>query len=108
MLRGEVWWVDFDPSCGSEIQKTRPAVIVSNDVSNRVMARVQVIPLSGNVANIYPSEALVTVGDVQSKAMADQLATADKKRLKKLMGQLSAPDMRAVERVMKIQLGLSL
>jgi mRNA interferase MazF len=33
MLRGEVWWVDFDPSLGSEIRKTRPAVIVSNDAS---------------------------------------------------------------------------
>jgi mRNA interferase MazF len=36
MLRGEVWWVDFDPSLGGEVQKTRPAVIVSNDASNSV------------------------------------------------------------------------
>lgn len=106
MIRGEVWWVEFDPAIGSIIRKTRPAIIVSNNAANRHMTRVQVIPLSSNVERIYPSETVVTLAGQKSKAMADQLMTADKKRLKKLLGNLSQADMRAVDTMMKIQLGI--
>lgn len=106
MKRGEVWWVSFDPAVGSEIRKTRPAVIVSNDAANRHMARVQVIPLSSNVDRIYPSETVVTLAGQKSKAMADQIMTADKLRLKELLGKLSQADMRAIETVIKVQLGM--
>lgn len=106
MKRGEVWWVSFDPAVGSEIRKTRPAVIVSNDAANRHMARVQVIPLSSNVDRIYPSETVVTLAGQKSKAMADQIMTADKLRLKELLGKLSQADMRAIEVVIKVQLGM--
>ena len=106
MNRGEVWWVEFDPAVGSEIRKTRPAVIVSNDTSNRHLARVQVMPLSSNVERIYPSETVVTFAGQRSKVMADQIMTADKRRLKTLMGRLSQADTQSVERIVKLQLGL--
>ncbi len=106
MKRGEVWWIEFDPSVGSETRKTRPAVVVSNDTANRYMARVQVIPLTSNVERVYPSETVVTIAGQKSKVMADQIMTADKSRLKKVLGKLSQADMHAVEVIIKVQLGI--
>jgi mRNA interferase MazF len=106
MNRGEVWWVSFDPSIGGEIRKRRPAIVVSNDASNRALNRLQVIPLTSNVERLYPCEAYVTLNGEQRKAMADQIATASKKRLHDRIGRLSAADMTAVERAIRVQLDL--
>jgi len=106
--RGDIWWVDFDPAIGSEIRKTRPAVIVSNDSANAALNRVQVVPLTSSTGRVYPSEAVVSAGGQQSKAMADQLTTVSKERIKRRLGALSRADMQAVDRVIKIQLGLPL
>jgi mRNA interferase MazF len=60
MKRGEVWWINFDPSVGGEIRKQRPAVIVSNDAANHFLNRVQIVPLTSGVGKLYPSETYVT------------------------------------------------
>ena len=106
MKRGDIWWVNFDPSLGGEIQKTRPAVIISNDIANHYLNRVQVIPLTTQVGRLYPSEAYVMLKGTQSKAMADQITTVSKLRLITQAGQLSPADMRHVERAISVQLGL--
>ena len=106
MQRGEVWWVEFDPAVGSEIRKTRPGIIVSNNAANRNLTRVIVVPLTSNSARIYPGEARVSVAGAQSKAMADKIMTADKVRLKSRIDALSKADMLAVEYAIRVQLAL--
>ena len=106
MNRGDVWWVNFEPSIGGEIRKKRPAIIVSNNAANKYLNRVQVIPITSNTDRLFPSEAYVTVAGKKGKAMADQLATVSKQRLSKCIGSISDDEMNMVVEAIKTQLDL--
>ena len=89
-----------------EIKKTRPAVVISNDLANQFSNRVQVLPITSNVDNIYPCECKILTKKISGKAMADQIMTVSKERLYKKLGSLKESEMLSVERIIKIQLNL--
>jgi mRNA interferase MazF len=103
--RGEVWLVSFDPAVGGEIQKTRPAVVLSNDTANALLNRIQVVPVSSQVSRLYPAEAYITLNGERRKAMADQLTTVSKLRLIRRLGNLLPEDIGSVVRAICVQLG---
>ena len=107
MDRGEVWWVNFDPSVGEEIIKTRPAVIVSNDDSNVVVKRFQVVPFTTRLDRLYPGDVYLAFNGLRQKAMANQLTTVSTLRFRNMMGVLPTEDLRLIEEAIIFQLDLS-
>ena len=106
MKRGEVWWVNFEPSVGGEAQKIRPAIIVSNDASNRHLNRLQVVPVTSNVSRLYAGESYVTVKGQPRKAQANLLTTVSKGRLRSRLDAVSGLEMDGVARAISVQLDL--
>lgn len=106
MRRGEVWWVNFDPSEGMEIQKRRPAVILTVNALNKARGTVVVAPLSTSARPRPPIVIpLPSAGD-NSVAVCDQLCAADKRRFGKKIGDLSTADLATLTESVKIVLGL--
>lgn len=95
--RGEVWWVDHDPTRGSEIRKTRPAVVLSADGLNRARRTVVVVPLSTGPAVRPPIVVGTPSAGPDSVAVCDQVRAVDKARLTRRDGVLAGADLRAVE-----------
>jgi mRNA interferase MazF len=104
--RGEVYWTDFSTARGGEIGKTRPAIVVSNNTANRVLNRIQVVPLTTNTRRVLPGETIVHLNGVPNKAMADQITTVTKERVGDYVGAIDDADMRRVDRTLIVQLGL--
>jgi mRNA interferase MazF len=104
--RGDVYWVNLDPVVGSEIRKTRPAVVVSNDSCNRHGAHVVVVPITSNVDSLYPGEAMVEVKGKPGRALGDQIRSIDKRRLRTPTGRLTAKEMSRVDEALAITLDL--
>jgi mRNA interferase MazF len=104
--RGDVYWVNLDPTIGSEIRKTRPTVILSNDIQNKMGIRYVVGPITSQVKRVYPFEALVKVKGKKAKVLLDQIRTIDSKRLGKLINHLSAHELNDVGKALKLVLSI--
>ena len=105
--RGDVYWVTLDPVIGTEIRKTRPAVIVSNDSCNTYGSRVVVLPLTSNVSSLYPGEAHILVKGKQARALGDQVRSLDKRRLYRRIGRVTADELRHIDDALRITLDLT-
>lgn len=104
--RGDIYRVALDPALGTEIRKTRPAVIVSNDSCNAFGMRVVVLPVTSNVRTIYPGEAMIEVQGKPARVLGDQIRSIDKTRLRSRLGRLTADEMRGVDDALRLTLAL--
>jgi mRNA interferase MazF len=91
--RGDIFLVDLDPVVGSELSKTRPAVVLQNEFANRTSPTVTVVPLSSRVDRVFPFQVLIPAGEggleKDSKALCEQIRTLSRKRLRQRLGSLS-------------------
>ncbi len=111
MRRGEIYYADLSPTVGSEINKRRPVLIVSNDANNRAGGTITVLPITSNVSRIYPFEVLLSPRESglpkPSKIQAQQIRTISKDRLRgNLAGALGPAPMRRVENAIRLHLDL--
>ena len=104
--RGDIYWVALDPTRGSEIKKTRPAVILSNNSCNTYGSRVVVLPITSNTDSLYPGEAIITVNGKPARVLGDQIRSLDKSRLRTRIGSLNVDELAEVEDAVLITLDL--
>lgn len=104
--RGDVFWVVLDPALGTEIRKTRTAVVISNDSCNRYGSRVVVLPITSNVESLYPGEARIEVRGAPARVLGDQIRSIDKTRLRSRIGRLTKQELLSVENAVQITLDL--
>ena len=104
--RGDVYWVFLDQAIGSELQKTRPAIIVSNNAANEISTRIIVAPITSAITRIYPFETPVTIQGRKGKALLDQIRSLDKRRLSNKIASLDDSTMEQVDIALKIALEL--
>ncbi len=109
--RGEIYITALDPALGHEIKKTRPALVIQNDVTNRYGMTTIVAAITSRVSNPpYPNEVVIESAAsglaVTSTVRLDQIRTVDRKRLLKKLGRVNEPQMRKVDEAISISLGL--
>lgn len=108
--RGEIWLVNFDPTVGSEINKTRPALIIQNNIAN-TYSPVTIVAAITSVKTqdkIYPTEVLIKAGQrglpTDSLILLNQIRTIDKVRLVKKIGNVTTAHLKQVSRAIEISL----
>jgi mRNA interferase MazF len=100
--RGDIFWVTLDPTIGSEIQKTRPAVIVSNDYQNQYSTLVIIAPITSKMNKMLPFDVPVEIAGKKGRILLDQVRPIDKKRLSKQMALCEQKTMQLIDAALKI------
>ena len=115
MRRGEVWWADLEPERGAEANKRRPVIIVSNDGVNQRADKlgrgvVTVVPLTSNIANVYPFQVLLTTEDTgllrDSKVQCEQVRSVDVTRLVERVGRVPRGTLAQIDQALRVHLDL--
>lgn len=104
--RGDIWWVNLDPTIGSEIKKRRPCVVISTNAINRIRSTPVVVPLSSSPDAAPPVIISVPSAGPHSVAVLDQIRAVDKRRFVSKSGVLSASDLADLEVAAKLVLEL--
>jgi len=108
--RGKIYLASLDPSFGSEISKTRPVLVVSNDLNNKHSSTVSILPITSNIDKVFPFDVYVEKGEGNlpkpSKIKADQIRTIDKMRIVKEIGELTNSRMDEIENAICIHLSI--
>ena len=108
--RGDILLIEFDPTRGSEIQKTRPGVVVTNNIANTFGRRLLVVPLtSQRIDQIYAHEVLVEKSkglSKNSKALVSQMRSVDRSRIKSKLGKVQTSTLKNIDVALKLHLGL--
>ncbi|MFC1567018.1 type II toxin-antitoxin system PemK/MazF family toxin [bacterium] len=104
--RGDVYWVKLDPVIGTETKKTRPGLILSNNIGNEVSSRVIIAPITSKIKNVYPFETSITINKKSNKVMLDQIRVIDKQRLDNFIDAISDKEMVDVEKSLRLVLDL--
>ena len=99
--RGEIWWVNLDPTRGAEIRKQRPCVVISANAINRWRATPVVVPLSASAQDAPPVVVSVPSAGKDSVAVVDQVRAVDRSRFVSSGGKLSPKDLVALEGALK-------
>ncbi len=99
--RGEIWWVQLNPTRGSEIAKTRPCVVMSSNILNERRRTVVVVPLSSSPRPGPPLLVPVNCAGRNAVAVLDQLRAVSKERLENRMGELTAKEMKTIEQALR-------
>ena len=108
--RGEIYYVNFDPTVGIEIKKTRPALIIQNDVGNTYSQATIVAAITSTSKEVSPYEVFLKSGEgglqKDSIVLLNQIRTIDKRRLGRRLGMVSPESIKRIDKAIEISLGL--
>ncbi len=105
MKRGTIYWVELGPASSPELGKTRPAIVISNSMTNQTLRSVVVVPLSSRAPEIWPLRLPIAMPNGStSYAIIPGIRQVDKRRLRQTLGRMAARDIKALDEAISVYL----